>query len=532
MRSASPAIFAVSLPMMRRLPPEGASISVTIRARVDLPQPDSPTTPKVSPSARSKEMLSTARSKALPLRRSAPPSARAPSPPRRSPRRLPLGRRRARRVAVGLAERVMAAHPPAPPGAQLGLQGAAMLVGEGAARVEEAAPRPVVEAGNDAGDRREAGLAGAALGQGGEERRGVGVLRRREELRRAPLLDDLPRIHDGDALRRLGDDAHIVGDENERHAALALQRQQQIEDLRLDRDVEGGRRLVGDEEARVAGDRHGDHDALVHAARELVREGSQPALRRRNPDLLQKLDRAPAPRRAAEALLVQPERLLELEADGEARVETRRRLLEDHRHVLAGEPPALARRERQQVLSGEGEAPGAHLPRKADEAHQRQHGDALSRTRFADDAEDFAFLDPQIDRIDRVHDAADGREVDGQRLDFDERHRYRFSLGSKASRSPSPKRLKASTVTRIMRPGKVTAHQARSINSRESASMVPHSGCGGCAPRPRKPRAAASRMAEEKPSEAWTMRGARQFGSTVANMRRSVPAPLTFEAVT
>ena len=52
-------------------------------------------------------------------------------------------------------------------------------------------------------------------------------------------------------------------------------------------------------------------------------------------------------------------------------------------------------------------------------------------------------------------------------------------------------------------------------NSRAEASIVPHSGVGGCAPRPRKPSAAASRMAFETPSVACTMSGARQLGSTV-----------------
>ena len=42
-------------------------------------------------------------------------------------------------------------------------------------------------------------------------------------------------------------------------------------------------------------------------------------------------------------------------------------------------------------------------------------------------------------------------------------------------------RLNASTVSRIASPGKVTTHQARSTNSRASASMVPHSGVGGWA---------------------------------------------------
>ena len=84
----------------------------------------------------------------------------------------------------------------------------------------------------------------------------------------------------------------------------------------------------------------------------------------------------------------------------------------------------------------------------------------------------------------------------------------------------------------MARPGKVTTHQARSTNSRASASIVPHSGDGGCAPRPRKPSAAASRMAVETPSEACTISGAAQLGSTSLNIRRSVPAPLMRAAVT
>ena len=51
----------------------------------------------------------------------------------------------------------------------------------------------------------------------------------------------------------------------------ALHLAQQVEDLRLHGDVERGGRLVGDDERRLAGQRHGDHHALAHAARQLVR---------------------------------------------------------------------------------------------------------------------------------------------------------------------------------------------------------------------------------------------------------------------
>jgi len=69
----------------------------------------------------------------------------------------------------------------------------------------------------------------------------------------------------------LGDDAQIVGDKQDRHAELLLQSPQQVEDLCLDGDVEGGRRFVGDQQRRGAGKRHRHHDPLAHAARHLVR---------------------------------------------------------------------------------------------------------------------------------------------------------------------------------------------------------------------------------------------------------------------
>ncbi len=105
-------------------------------------------------------------------------------------------------------------------------------------------------------------------------------------------------------------------------------------------------------------------------------------------------------------------------------------------------------------------------------------------------------------------------------------------FGSRASRKPSPARLMATAVTRIARPGKVTIQGCERMNSRESASIEPHSGVGGCAPRPRKPSAAASRMASETPSVACTISGPRQFGSTVTKARRRPETPATRAAIT
>ena len=58
-----------------------------------------------------------------------------------------------------------------------------------------------------------------------------------------------------------------------------LQFGEQLEDLRLDGDIERRRRLVGDDQSRVRHERHRDHGSLAHAARELVRIVARPALR-------------------------------------------------------------------------------------------------------------------------------------------------------------------------------------------------------------------------------------------------------------
>ena len=85
------------------------------------------------------------------------------------------------------------------------------------------------------------------------------------------LLDDPAAVHDDDVVGELGDDAEVVRDHDDRHVELLLQLVHQAQDLRLRRHVERGRRLVGDQELRVVDQRHRDHHALPHAARELVR---------------------------------------------------------------------------------------------------------------------------------------------------------------------------------------------------------------------------------------------------------------------
>jgi hypothetical protein len=117
------------------------------------------------------------------------------------------------------------------------------------------------------------------------------VARPREHLGNRSFFDDLARIHHANPLRNLGNDCEVVGDEHQTHAlASALERGEQIEDLRLDCDVERRGGLVGNEQARPIRDRHRHHGALKLTARELMWEGMCTPFRVWQPNFPQQSD--------------------------------------------------------------------------------------------------------------------------------------------------------------------------------------------------------------------------------------------------
>ena len=73
-----------------------------------------------------------------------------------------------------------------------------------------------------------------------------------ERIDRRDLLD-LAAVHHGHAVARFRDDCQVVRDQQDGSARAApLHLHHQVENLRLDRDVERRRRLVGDQQRRVA----------------------------------------------------------------------------------------------------------------------------------------------------------------------------------------------------------------------------------------------------------------------------------------
>ena len=121
---------------------------------------------------------------------------------------------------------------------------------------------------------------------------------------------------------------------------LVLDVDQHLEHLGLHGDVEGGGRLVGDEQVGLAGDRHGDHRPLAHAARELVRVHLGPLAGLGDADQVEHLDR-PLEGVLLVEPLVDPRHLADLAADGVHRVQGGERVLEDHGDLAAADLAAL-----------------------------------------------------------------------------------------------------------------------------------------------------------------------------------------------
>ena len=236
-----------------------------------------------------------------------------------------------------------------------------------------------------------------------QERPRISVLRRLEEALDRPLLDLAALVHDNHPVGHLRHHGHVMGDEHHRGAGLALQPVDQRQDLGLDGDVERGGRLIRDQQTRRAGQRHGDHHPLAHAAGQLVRILPQPPLRLGHPHLAQQIER-PRARLTPAHPPVQAQPLGQLPADGEHRVERGHRLLKDHADFIAANAAhrllralrqigfaALAPVE-QQPAAGDLAAAELHQP------HQRQRRDRFAGAGFADHADRFAgiYVERQI----------------------------------------------------------------------------------------------------------------------------------------
>ena len=255
-------------------------------------------------------------------------------------------------------------------------------------------------------------------GNRGEQTLGVGMGRAGEQPIGRRLLHDLSGVHHRDPIGPAGHDAEVVGDEQDRHAVAVAQPVEHLEDLRLHRDVERGRRLVGDQDLGLRGQRDRDHHPLPHAAAELVRVGVEPRGRIGDPHLLEQLQRAPA-RLGPGDVEVGQHAFGDLVAHGEHRVEAGHRILEDHADPAAPDPAQALAFQRQHVGVAEPDAaPVLDPPRRRNQPEQREAGEALPAAGLADQREGLAPLEREAHPVHRIHPAGlrrRGRRPGGRR---------------------------------------------------------------------------------------------------------------------
>ena len=195
----------------------------------------------------------------------------------------------------------------------------------------------------------------------------------------------------------------------------------QLEDLRLNGDVERRGRLVGDQQIGLVGERHGDHDALALSAGELMRIGVQPPFRRVEADLSQQLQHAGTHRGLVEPV-VQLHDLADLLLDRVQRVERGHRLLEDDRDLLPAQLAHGVARRLEQVLAAIVDGAARMRGRGIGQQPQdRQRGDRLARARLADQGDDLALGNVEAHLLDGVDDGRSGGKPHRQIADVDER---------------------------------------------------------------------------------------------------------------
>ena len=308
-----------------------------------------------------------------------------------------------------------------------------------------------------------------------------------EQVSGGGALGDAARVHDQGPVACPGDHAQVVGDHKQGRSLFGGQLGDQVENPRLNDDVERGGRLVGDQQTRAAGQGDGQDDALALAAGELVGIEIEGEPCRGQADPIEQSG-GPVPRGGPRQAEVQPQALRDLPTDRPHRIERAHGFLEHHGQgpPTQGAEPFLVRR--QQVLAVE-QDPAAGGRGLGQQAHDGQRGHRFSAAGLADQTQTLAGLQDEGNPVQNARRTARRGDGDGQVLNREQgghgAYRARRRRGSSRSRKPSPRRLRPSTVRAMARPGKTASRGALNISVWASFSILPQLGRGGWVPRPR-----------------------------------------------
>jgi hypothetical protein len=245
----------------------------------------------------------------------------------------------------------------------------------------------------------------------------VGMFGGMEDRRHGRLLDDLPGIHDDDAVAHLRDNTEIVGDEEHRHAQLRRQPPDQREDLRLDGDVECGGWLVRDEQTRRTGNPHADYGALAHTAAELVWIILGAPLSRWDADAGQNVNSS-LPQGAPTPWEVQSHGFTQLLPYPEHGVQGGNWVLKDHGDLFPSDVRQLRLAKLQQIPPPIEDFSSDAAWWAADQPQDGLRRQRLTGSRLPDQSQDLAPLNGETDVIDGPHHTLVAVKVDAQVANF------------------------------------------------------------------------------------------------------------------
>ena len=318
-----------------------------------------------------------------------------------------------------------------------------------AAVAEGAAGGPRVRIGDGAADAGQGAPLVLGAGQRSDQRLRVGMPGVLEQAGDGGALDHPPQVHDHHLLGDLGDDRQVVRDEQHRHVVALLDVSHQLQHLRLDGHVDGGRGLVGDQQAGMVDERHGDHHPLPHAAREVEDVGVQAGLGARDADVAQHLDGDLVRLVLGHLRVVDQDRLAELVADGMQQAQRRHRLLVDVGDLVAADLPQPLRLGQVigqdlrlgAIVAVQDDLPALDLARPRLNLQDRLRQDALAAAALPHQADGLALVDRQGHPVHGAHHARLGAEVGAEVLDVEEGLSHRSCSGRCAARRATRRTL-------------------------------------------------------------------------------------------
>ncbi len=226
----------------------------------------------------------------------------------------------------------------------------------------------------------------------------IGMERPAEQHLAGTGLHDAPPVHDRHSGTEKSDHRKVVGDEEVGEIVLPLELAQEIQNLRLDRDVEGRDRFVEHDEGGFGRERARHRDALALPTGHLG--GTATEELGAEPDELEQLDHTRPPG-APIPHPVHDERGGHDRADGASAVERARRILEHGGQRLPDRPHLVASKPCQGTT--------LELDRAAVDLRQAEDGmgdGRLARAGLADEAERLTAADDERHPVDRADDGA------------------------------------------------------------------------------------------------------------------------------